>query len=156
MDSTRRRLRWKQLERQLSPLRQVASIPPTPKGGWIKSIREAYGMSLETLGGRLKTSRQGAHQLEVSERRESIPLKRLRLVAEALECELVVLLIPREPIDQIIQSRALTAAKGKLGRTAHTMALESQSVEERHLTEMAVELAQRMIDRNDQMIWELN
>src|SRR5580658_2841832 len=97
MDRARRLLRLQQLDRQL----RGVEIPQAPRDGWIRAIREALGLSLEDLAQRLGlASRTTAHQLERAEVSETITLRRLRAAADALGCDLAVVLIPRKPLSE--------------------------------------------------------
>lgn len=153
MDATRRRLRRAQLDHQLSSFRG-GSLPAVPKGGWLASIREALGMSLEVFGARLGVSRQTAHDVQKSEVDESISVRRLRAAANALECDLVVLVIPRQPLEEIVQQQALRVANAQIRKTTHSMALEAQSVAEEQSQYIAKQLAYDLVNRGDRRLWE--
>lgn len=128
MRSEFRHLRLKQLDRALEPYR-AARGGPRPSKGWIRSIRQALGVSSGELGRRLGTSRQLPLQLEKGEAEDRITLKSLRAVANALDCDLVYALVPRaESMQELIESRARAEAKGRVLGVEHSMALEDQAV----------------------------
>lgn len=83
-----------QLDRALAGFR-AARIAPRPAHGWIRAIREALGVSSGELGRTLGVSRQLPLQFEKAEAEDSITLKSLRTVANALDCDLVYALTPR-------------------------------------------------------------
>jgi predicted DNA-binding mobile mystery protein A len=87
-------LHFKQLESSLESFRAARSFP-RPERGWIHAIREATGVSTGELGRKLGTSRQLPLQFEKAEADDSITLKSLRRVGDALECDLVYALVPR-------------------------------------------------------------
>ncbi len=62
--------------------------------GWLRGVRQALGMRVAEVAGRLKTGTSEVYRLEVSEARETITLKKLRAAAEAMGCELVYALVP--------------------------------------------------------------
>lgn len=69
-------------------LRSALNIKGAPPAGWIRTMREAKGVSLRKLGDRLGVRGNSIH---VSERRElegGISLYQLQRLAEALDCEL--------------------------------------------------------------------
>jgi predicted DNA-binding mobile mystery protein A len=144
-------LRPRQLDKQLSNVRRHLVTPPS--GGWIKTIREALGMNLETLGQRLGVTRQTAHQLEAAEVDGSITLRRLRAAANALECDVAVVLVPRVPLENLVNDRARHVATQQLKRVAHSMAMEAQAIDDKHRGEMIRELAERLIAQRDPSIW---
>ena len=115
--------------RQLdAKLRRAASLRTveTPKRGWIRAIRTALGMSSAQLGKRLGMSSQGALDLERREARGTITVASLRKAAEALNCELVVALVPRTSLEETVREHARTRAAGERNRVVHTMRLEAQ------------------------------
>ncbi len=64
------------------------------KWGWLRGVRQALGMRVAEVAGRLKTGKSEVYRLEVSEARETITLRKLRAAAEAMGCELVYALVP--------------------------------------------------------------
>jgi predicted DNA-binding mobile mystery protein A len=123
-----RDLRSKQLDRALGPYRAAREVP-RPSKGWIRSIRQALGVSSGELARRLGTSRQLPLQLEKGEAEDRITLKSLRAVANALDCDLVYALVPRAgSMQELIENRARAEAKGRVLGVEHSMALEDQAV----------------------------
>jgi predicted DNA-binding mobile mystery protein A len=128
MRSEFRNLRLKQLDRALAPYRTAREVP-RPSKGWIRSIRQALGLSSGELARRLGTSRQLPLQLEKSEAEDRISLKSLRAAANALDCDLVYALVPRaESMQKLIENRARAEAKDRVLGVEHSMALENQAV----------------------------
>jgi predicted DNA-binding mobile mystery protein A len=122
-----RHLRLKQLDRSLGPYRAAGKILRPPKG-WIRAIRQALGVSSGELALRLGTSRQLPLQLEKGEAADSITLRSLRGVADALDCDLVYALVPRaDSMQELIETRARAEAKKNVLDVEHSMALEDQA-----------------------------
>lgn len=144
MRSEFRNLRLKQLDRALEPYRLARGVP-RPSKGWIRSIRQALGVSSGELARRLGTSRQLPLQLEKGEAEDRITLKSLRAVANALDCDLVYALVPRAgSMQDLIESRARAEAKDRVLGVEHSMALENQAVGK---TDEAVEAETRRLVR---------
>src|ERR1700733_8532626 len=123
-----RNLRLKQLDRSLGPY-WLARKVPRPSKGWIRTIRQALGVSSGDLARRLGTSRQLPLQLEKGEAEDRITLKSLRAVANALDCDLVYALVPRaHSMQELIENRARAEAKMRVLGVEHSMALENQAV----------------------------
>jgi predicted DNA-binding mobile mystery protein A len=123
-----RSLRLRQLERNLEPYRAAGKILRPPRG-WICAMRQALGVSSGDLARRLGTSRQLPLQLEKGEAADSITLKSLRAVANALDCDLVYALVPRaDSMQALIENRVRTEAKQRVLKVEHAMALEDQAV----------------------------
>jgi predicted DNA-binding mobile mystery protein A len=153
MTPRQRKLRRLQIDSQLSS-QSISSGPARPIGGWVHSIREALGMTLDVFGARLGMSRQSAHQLEQSEKLESISIRRLRAAAEALECELVVYLKPKLELEALVEARAKAAARAMIAGTQHTMTLENQTISDEHMRRLIDETAEELVRRNDQRVWK--
>jgi len=123
-----RNLRLKQLDRALEPYRGAREVP-RPSKGWIRSIRQALGLSAGELARRLGTSRQLPLQLEKGEAEDRITLKSLRAAANALDCDLVYALVPRAgSMQELMESRARAEVKDRVLGIEHSMALENQAV----------------------------
>jgi predicted DNA-binding mobile mystery protein A len=128
MRSEFRNLRLKQLDRALEPFRAARHVS-RPSKGWIRSIREALGVSSGELARRLETSRQLPLQIEKGEAEDRITLKSLRAVANALDCDLIYALVPRAgSMQELLESRARAEAKNRVLGVEHSMALENQAV----------------------------
>ena len=83
-----------------------------PKNGWIKTIRQALSMPLAFVANKLNISEQSVNQLENNEAFETISLKSLRRLAEAIDCELHYAIIPRErSLQKIINQFVITKLK---------------------------------------------
>ena len=118
----------KHLERRLAPLRDQQNLTRPPRG-WIRAVREAFGMTTRQLAQRIGKVQSAVVEMEKSEARDSISLATLRQAAEALDCTLVYALVPNRPIDDIRRARAADVASQQLARASHTMALENQSLD---------------------------
>lgn len=87
---------------------------PSPVHGWLRAIREAFGLSRARIADRLGVSIPTVQNYEKREKAETITLASLRRAAAALDCELVVALVPRE--GRTFQE---LAEQVSLGATAH-------------------------------------
>lgn len=116
------------LDRVLAPYRKAATRRP-PKG-WIRAIRDALGMTAEQLADRMHITQPSVQRLEISEAEDTIQLKSLKRAAEALGCELVYALVPRQTLGETYDLAARKVALRELGRISHSMALEDQAVDD--------------------------
>jgi predicted DNA-binding mobile mystery protein A len=114
------------LDRTLSPFRNLPHRRPAK--GWIRAIRDAFGMTAEQLGERMGVSQPTVQGLETSEAEDAIQLKTLRRAAEALGCELVYALVPKAPLEATYNAAAQALARRELARIDHSMTLEDQAV----------------------------
>jgi predicted DNA-binding mobile mystery protein A len=87
-------------------------------------------MTAEQLGERMGVSQPTVQGLEASEADDAIQLKTLRRAAEALGCELVYALVPKESLEATYNQAARVVARRELGQISHSMALEDQAVDD--------------------------
>jgi predicted DNA-binding mobile mystery protein A len=121
-------LRINQLERSLQPF-FVARDVPRPQKGWIRAIREVTGLTLREVAQRLGSAPSLAAYLEKSETKYSITLGKLREAADALDCQLVYALVPKNgSVRDLAVQRARAKATENVRAVEHTMALEDQAV----------------------------
>jgi predicted DNA-binding mobile mystery protein A len=118
------------IDRQLPALQAAANtLRSRPPRGWIAAIRMALGMSGMALAKLLKVSQPTIHQYEKGEVSGSITLQTLRRVADALDAELTVALVPRKSVAATLRARAESIARDEMRAIVHTMRLEDQEVE---------------------------
>ena len=117
-------LERKQLDIQLrNPgLRSVE----TPRNGWIKSIRQALGMTATQLAKRLRITPQSVLDLEKREVAGTITIATLKKAAHALDCHLLVALVPHQGLEKAVEQQAMTKAREERNQIVHTMGLEAQ------------------------------
>lgn len=130
-----------------------AKLTPRPRGGWIRTIREALGMSAVALGRRLGILNSSVLKLEQAEADDSITLGTLRKVAAALDCELQYALVPRRSLDDMIKDRAVQLAKEQLGPVEHTMPLEDQAVADKARKRQLKLLIRELLDGPRRNFW---
>jgi predicted DNA-binding mobile mystery protein A len=122
-----KKLRLKQLDRSLEPFLAAGKVE-RPVRGWLHAIREGLSMSAAELAGVMGTSRQLPLAFERAEANDSITLKSLRSVADAMDCELVYALVPRAgSVQATAEARARAAARERVLSVEHSMALEDQA-----------------------------
>jgi len=144
MNTKFRQLRLSQLDRTLQDMR---ASPTRPTSGWISSVREALGITLDQIGKQIGSSRQAVQQLERAEATDRITLGALRRAAEAMGCELVYALVPKsgtfvELAERPVRDRAERDVKSVM----HTMMLEDQKPE--NADQLIEDEAQRRLNRN--------
>jgi predicted DNA-binding mobile mystery protein A len=121
-------LRLNQLERAMQPF-MAAKDSPRPQKGWIRAIREVTGVPLRQLAQRLHRSLPLVNYLEKSEAEYRITLGSLRDAADALGCQLVYALVPKNgSIQALSEESARTKAAENVRAVEHSMALEDQAV----------------------------
>lgn len=141
-DRVRTRVRARAaLDDRFPAWRQLPARGGRPYGGWIRAIREALGMRAEDLAERMGVSQPSLTRLEKSERTGNIRLDTLQRAADALECDVVYALVPRRSLEEMATEQARRRALQRVGRVAHTMALEDQALADDQLEARVKDLA---------------
>lgn len=112
------------LERDLARHRSAPTA--APRSGWIRAIRDALGMSTSELAQRMGVSKSRIGQIEQGERDRTITLETLERAADALGCRVEYVLVPRQPLDELVWAQAMAKASAEIGAVDHTMELEDQ------------------------------
>lgn len=145
----------KQVKAKISALLDL-SVPKPPKSGWVRSIREALGMSGAQLGERLNLSRNQVSILERKEADETITLKQLKQLASGLDAELVYAIVPRQSIDDMIEARAMDLAKRRLAMSHQSMFLEAQQLTSEQQQQALVQLANEIKTGSPRDLWKVS
>lgn len=136
-----RRLARTRLDQTGDWLRQVLpKLQSAPRGGWIAATRDALGMSQTDLARRLGVLPSSVAKLENSERAGTVRVDTLRRAAAAMDCELVVLVVPRQPLQSSVDQQRFKLYNTTFNRAAAHMKLEDQAVSDdlrRHLLQEA-------------------
>ncbi len=130
----------RQTSRALEPFDALRG-KPAPAGGWLRAVREALGLTVRGQAARAGISYATLHASEKAESQERISLGQLRKLANALDCELVYAIVPRQPLEHVIQAQVAKVAQREVGAVAHTMGLEEQRPSDEYLT-LALRAAQ--------------
>lgn len=111
------------------------SMLKIPNHGWIKTVRQALGMTTSQFAQRLGVKQPRVFEIEKDETKLSI--KNLEKAAAALGCDLAYMFIPKnnkldcglsqQGLEQIVHMQARNKAKKIIEKTTHNMALENQT-----------------------------
>lgn len=118
------------LDRRIEALNQARASAQRPARGWLRAVREAVGLGQKDVAVKMGVKRQSYAQMETAEQRSSITLGSLQRAAEAMGCELVYFVVPREAIAPNFSelARHYDPAFHHLKASEHSMALEGQAV----------------------------
>jgi predicted DNA-binding mobile mystery protein A len=131
-------LRLEGLERQ---------VGPRPPLGWIRTIREALGMTTMELAARMGVTQSRASQLERAELDGSLQLSTLERVATALKCKVCYILVPEEPLEAIVFQQAEEKAASVIARSApHLGPLVDEALHSADPSEGAIEISEQIED----------
>ena len=146
-------LRRSQLDRSFMDLKTLNLR--TPKKGWIKEVRESLGMSMKDLAERLGTIKQRIERIEKDEVAAKVTLETMRKTAEAMNCDFIYFVVPKNSLEETLKDQALKTAQKILKQVGKTMALEAQSTSNLSQKKMIENLAQEMLSKDDRKIWKV-
>ncbi|HUU52255.1 MAG: helix-turn-helix transcriptional regulator [Candidatus Aminicenantaceae bacterium] len=120
----------------------------------IKLLRETLGMTQEQLGKKVNRSLRSIQQIESGEAKPKIST--LYKIAEALNTELRITLIPRENIIEFLNEKATKKAEQlvKLTETSSALEIQTPSKEERDV--QIDELRREILDKRRSSLWNQN
>jgi predicted DNA-binding mobile mystery protein A len=143
----------KHLDQRLDAMRKLEGLARPPRG-WLRAIRDALGMTTTQLAKRIHVDQSRITRLEQAEAEGSVTLKTLRQAAEGLKCTLVYVLVPHQPLDDLLRERATQIADQQLARTHHTMKLENQALDKRGLKAERERLIEELLKGNPRRLWD--
>jgi transcriptional regulator with XRE-family HTH domain len=120
----------------------------------IKIIRETLGMTQEQLG---KMVNRKARSVQNIESGNAMPkIKTLNEIANALNAELKIVLIPREYIRSYLDKKASKKAEQLIKLDQKSSALEIQSPSEEESKEQFERLKKEILEKRRYVLWNQN
>ena len=74
--------------------------------------------------------------------------------AEALDCQLVYAIVPKDSLDATVRKQARKAAEARLRRISHTMSLEAQGLRKPELEAELDRLTDEILRTGGSRLWE--
>ena len=128
-------------------------IHDRPRRGWIYTLRTALHMTTRQLAAKIGIKQQTLSRMEAREIEDSLTLKTLRRVAEALGCRLVYAFVPRNgTLEDWVRQQAYQKAAETFHSVDHSMAIEGQRVDDEQ--ESLKQLADDLLKQLDSSMWE--
>lgn len=149
------RLALRQLDRRLSKAATVAVELVPPKQGWLRTVREALGMSLRQVSERCGVRPQSVAAGEKAEAKGTASLATIERLAQAMDAKLVYAIVPTSgSLEAALHARARLVAARILRTTAHTMALEEQGLSKDEIESQIEDLARDVLAFSRDLLWE--
>lgn len=154
MKDLKQKLIIEQIDNKLKVYSKV-DLNNMPSSGWINTIRTSIKMTLEQLGSRIGTTKQGAKKVEEREADGSITIKALKEAANALDMDFVYGFKPRQgTIFKMIDEAARKKATEIVMRTSRTMELEDQKVSKERLSQAIKDKAEEISSNLPKYLWD--
>lgn len=131
------------------------AVEERPPSGWVRAIREALGMTRAQLAARVGVAESTINTLERSEARGAISISSLDKLAAGLGGRLVYAIVPREAasFSEMATKQAHAVARKKLGRVAHSMKLEDQSISPGHQRRQLEQIVESLMKGSRRNLW---
>ncbi|MDR1123171.1 MAG: mobile mystery protein A [Elusimicrobiota bacterium] len=136
------------LDKKMESFRNVLPFE-IPSQGWIRTVREALGMTTAQLARRAGVSQARIVYLEKNE--NNLKVSTLNKIAGALNCAFVYCLIPESRIESIVEKQAQKKALELMQKTNRNMAMEDQLSD---IDETLGDLTNKLLDKNISRIWD--
>lgn len=120
----------------------------------IKLLRESLGMTQEQLGKKVNRSLRSIQQIESGEANPKIST--LYRIAEALNTELNIALIPRKSIIEFLDEKASRRAEQLVKLTEASSVLEIQSPSKEESKDQVKRLKREILEKRRYALWNQN
>ena len=147
------KLRVRQLDEALAAFQGLRSRP-APRGGWIRTIRDALGMSARQLAVRMGKSKTTVLSTERNETKGTVQLDSLQDLADALDCDLVYAVIPRTSLQERLDRQAREIAAQTVSRVSTSKELEARCISEEERARQIDALAEEILCGRKRDFWD--
>ena len=141
-------LQIRALDKKTFDLKSAKNIVSQPSA-WIKTVREAIGMTVSQLAARLGVTQPRITKMESNE--DNLKLSTMKKVAEAMNCEFVYYFKPRTTFQNLVDEQAQKKAAEVLKTVNVNMALENQEIAE---DEAVKDFVSDLINTKIKQIWD--
>lgn len=141
-----------QIDEKLAPLKQFADsgIPPA---GWIRTIREALGMTTQQMADRTGFDQPRISRLERAEKDGNLRLSSLQKIARGLGMRFVYGFVGEKTLEQLVRDQAQKIALKRLERLDKTMVLELQGLPEEEKQKAIKDLIDKILVEEPKDFW---
>lgn len=153
MKSVHKTIIREQLEQMLKKYYKITEVQ-RPYKGWLRSIREALGMSGRQFADRLGVKPPRITALEKDELSGAVTLKKMQEAADALDCDFYYALIPRQTLSNAVRKQAESLAMKRMQRVSHTMLLESQQLHKSEQKRAIKAEVEKIIKQMPRELWD--
>lgn len=127
------------------------SMPPE---GWLRTVRNALGMSGADVAARLGVTRARITKAEHAELAGAVTLKSMQAMAEAMGCRFVYAIVPPSGhIDDVVAAQARKKAEAIVGTATTHMTLENQRLPDDEIAQEVDRLAREIAQNRPAHFW---
>jgi predicted DNA-binding mobile mystery protein A len=125
----------------------------TPPEGWLRTVRNALGMSGAQLAKRMSVTRARVAQAEHAELTGGATLKSMQAAAQAMGCRFVYAIVPPGRVEDVITAQARKKAMAIVGTASKHMALESQTLPDEKIAQEVERLTREIVQKMPPDFW---
>lgn len=144
-----------QLDKKLAFLSNFASFG-VPQSGWIKTIREALGLSSLQLGKMSGLDQSRISRLESAEKSGNLKISSLQKIAKGLRMQFVYGFVPDGTLEEMVNARAKTIALKRMKRLNDTMRLEKQGLSDEEQKKAFEDMIEKILVDQPKDFWKDN
>ena len=122
--------------------------------GWIKTIREALGMTSTNLASRVGVNQSRIIHMEKAESDGNIKISTMEKVADALDMDFVYGFVPRTSLNEMVRQQAKKIALHKMERLDNTMRLELQELSSEEKERALKDMIDRVLIDGPKDFWK--
>lgn len=126
------------------------SMPPE---GWVRTMRNALGMSGLQLAHRVSVTKARISRVEHDELRGNVTLKSMQSMAKAMNCRFVYAIVPEQEVESLIKKQATEKAREQVAAASAHMALEAQTLSDEMLGLEVERIAKEIIEKMPSDLW---
>lgn len=141
-----------QLDRKLYSLKNLA-VSGMPKQGWIRTIREALGMSSAQLGKKAGLGQPRISRLEHAEKTGDLKVSSLQKIANAFGMRFVYGFVPEASLEDMVRKQAEKIVLGRMERLDKTMRLEQQGLSDEEKKKAVEGMVDKLLMENAKDLW---
>ncbi|OGX37966.1 MAG: hypothetical protein A3C36_04400 [Omnitrophica WOR_2 bacterium RIFCSPHIGHO2_02_FULL_52_10] len=142
-----------QLDKKLDSLKAFASSG-VPKQGWIKTVREALGLSARQLGEKAGIDQSRISRLESAEKDGSLKLSSLQKIAKGLNMRFVYGFVSEDTLEEMVRAQAKKIALKRLKRLNNTMRLEKQGLSSEEQKKALEDMIEQILIDQPKDFWD--
>jgi len=142
-----------QLDKKLDSLKTFATSG-IPQQGWIKTVREALGLSARQLGEKAGIDQSRISRLENAEKDGSLKLSSLQKVAKGLNMRFIYGFVSENTLEEMVRSQARKIALRRLKQLDNTMRLEKQELSDEEQKKALEDMIEKILVDQPKDFWD--
>ena len=141
-----------QLDKKLANLKEFSAA--MPQQGWIKTIREALGLSAAQLGKKAGVDQSRISRLENAEKNGDLKLSSLQKIAKSLNMKFVYGFVPEYTLEMMAREQAKRIARKRLKILDGTMRLEKQALSQEEQEKALDDMIEKILVDHPKDFWD--